>query len=228
MKVIIGFLDYCYAAILKVASFFVRQNPTRLNPDLRTVIVVPGVYETSLYFRNLSKTLQDNYNVVHAQAIYGHKKNMGIQSTAKHISEYIDCKKLTEVVLVGHSSGGLVAVKTLTLNDSRIAKVITIAAPFHGVLNGHLLRTKIVRELLPSSTLIKSFSTLPESILSKVTSIYPSFDNQVWSKRGSYLEGAQNMRLNTKGHHLILRSDELSRTIAKALSQATSQQAERY
>ena len=114
--------------------------------------------------------------------------------------------------MIGHSSGGLTATRCL-MKSKNISKVITIATPFHGVANGRLLRTKLVRELLPSSEVIKCFSNLDSQILMKITSLYPRYDNQIWNDKASILNGARNVRVAANGHHLILRSKSLQNAI---------------
>ena len=215
MRPFIVIADYCYAASLRIASYFVKTHDNDFKPELSTVVIIPGVYETSLYFNDISKAISATHNVVHAESIYG--KSRDIDQDALSISDYITGHGLTGVVLIGHSSGGLTAVKSLNHCADRVSKVITIATPYHGVKNGHLLRTKIVRELLPGSRVIKSMTNLKGSIMGKVVSLYPSFDNQVWSKRGSYIEGAKNVRVRAKGHHLILRSRALRQAVLAEL-----------
>ena len=81
------------------------------------------------------------------------------------------------------------------------------------------MRTGIVRELLPNTHEIAGIKVLPKEILKKVISIYPAYDNQIWSKSGSVLEGAKNVQLKSNGHHLILTSDELMAEIVSVLKQ---------
>ena len=214
MNLLITIIDYAYAALLKIKSFFINEIELDNSKKLRSAIIIPGVYETPIYFKSISSTLAENYNIIHSDSIYG--KGGSIDENARSIAKYIDKSKLSDVLVVGHSSGGLVAVKALGIT-TKISSVITIATPFHGVQNGHLLRTKLVRELLPTSDIVKSMANLPHSSLRKITSMYPSFDNQVWSKEGSILRGAKNIKVNAKGHHRILRRSALQKAILAAI-----------
>lgn len=214
MKFLITILDYLYAIALKVTSYFSVISSTEFKPGNKTIIIIPGVYETPLYFKKLHQVIRKNHNVIFADSIYGN--GAGIAENARALVKYMDAHDLHSVIVIGHSSGGLAAVVALS-STSRIDKAITIAAPFHGVMNGHFLRTDVVRELLPKSKIIRSFESLPNSTLQNVISMYPTFDNQVWSKKGSHLDGATNIRIKASGHHLILRSSELRDTIKRLI-----------
>lgn len=206
MNVFIFITDYSYAAWLKLCSYFYRNEKDVNNENLPAVILVPGVYENWFYFRKIQSLLiRHGYNVIIADSIY---QSESLEKDSEALSTYIYRNSLENVTLIGHSSGGITALKTLSKNRS-INKIIAIAAPFSGVNNGHFLRTVFVRELLPNAHEILEIKALPKALLEKVISIYPAYDNQIWSKSGSILDGAKNVQLKSKGHHLILNSDEL-------------------
>lgn len=214
MRILIFIVDYFYAAWLKLNSYFYRNEKLASNTNLPTVILVPGVYENWYYFRSMKQLLLlRGYNVINADSIY---QSESLEKDSDALASYVHGNSHYDVTLIGHSSGGITALKTLSKN-SNIIKVIAIAAPFSGVSNGHFLRTGIVRELLPNSHEIAGINKLPKEILKKVISIYPAYDNQIWSKSGSVLEGAKNVQLKSKGHHLILNSDELMVKIESVL-----------
>ena len=214
MKLLISIYDYCYAVLLKICSYFHKYEMTTFNPDLPTVIIVPGVYENWFYFRTIrTYLLKRGYNIINADSLY---RSKSIAEDANALSSYINDNSFENVILIGHSSGGITALKCLKNND-RIKKVIAIAVPFSGVKNGHFLRTTRVRELLPNSDEIKNIKIFPTELRNKAISIYPTYDNQIWSKSGSLLEGVKSIKLKSNGHHLILKSDELLDAISRVL-----------
>ena len=218
MKLIILAIDYLYALYLKLVSSFVRNrhdNEVVKSPS-GTVILIPGVYENGFYFSRLSRRLKDaGYAVVNAELLTGRR---AVVASSKCINSYINDKGLKDVILIGHSSGGLIAIACLDLNHQAIRKAIAIAAPFSGVYNGHLLSTKLVKELLPNSELILYINRLSQSLRqSKVISIFPRFDNQIWHHQGSTFAGATNIELTASGHHLVLKSQELCDLIIKSI-----------
>lgn len=214
VKLFVAIHDYSYALYLKIYSYFQRTPHTEaIQNNLPTIILVPGVYENWFYFSHLQTALKRaGYQIIHWDLV---TKSRSISEDSQTLSEFVEANGLRNVVLVGHSSGGLTALYALNLNPDRFKQVIAIAAPFAGVSNGRILRTKLVRELLPSSQHIRDVKSLSKSILPKVSSVYPEYDNQVWSKEGSVLKRANNYRLNTQGHHLILKGDELIKLVLK-------------
>ena len=214
MKLLISIHDYSYAAFLKICSYFHKYETTAHSGDLPTVILIPGVYENWFYFRKIrTYLLKRGYNIINADSLY---RSKSIAEDANALSSYINDNLFENVILVGHSSGGITALKCLKNND-RIKKVIAIAVPFSGVKNGHFLRTTRVRELLPNSDEVKDIKLLPTDLLNKVVSIYPTYDNQIWSKSGSLLDSVESIRLKSNGHHLILKSDELLDTLSRVI-----------
>ena len=210
MKLVITILDYSYAAALKIVSCFSKKPHINNKPGRPNIILIPGVYESHYHFKKVSDTLSSGFNIIHTSSIYN--KSRGVNYDADAINTYINDKKLSNVIMIGHSSGGLTATRCL-MRSKNISRVITIATPFHGVANGRLLRTKLVRELLPSSEVIKCFSNLDSQILMKITSLYPRYDNQIWNDKAPILNGARNVRVAANGHHLILRSKSLQNAI---------------
>lgn len=208
MKPIIFIADYIYASYLKLASIFLvgDHHDSASSHDEKIIILIPGVYENRFYFRKICSVLKKyNYSIVEVDHLLKHRS---LQDDAKRIVNLLNKNKYKSVSIVGHSSGGIVG--ALILRESnKVSKVIAIATPFSGVLNGHLLRTKVVRELLPGSDTLKLINELPHNKLMRMVSISPSYDNQVWSKKGSLLKGAKNVCINAKGHHLVLASNEL-------------------
>lgn len=220
LNLIYTFFDYIYAVYIKIMSSIYTIPTHPFDPKKPTVIFIPGVYENWYFFRHLAKVLQETYNILYGEVIYRPKS---IREDARAIADYIHKNNLTNVTLVGHSSGGLTAIKCMSFNDT-ITQTIAIATPFFGVKNGHVVRTKKVRELLPSSSEIKSMNSISKSVYKKVVSVYPAYDNQVWSSRGSVVPYAQNIELSARGHHLILRSRELAATVHKLIDRDEKKQ----
>ena len=216
MKVLIAVADYAYAAYLKVASYLTKQPQHRGSniQNNQTVLLIPGVYENWYFFRRLQVGLERlGHRVVNTEKLVN---STSVLVDGGKLAKYLETNNIKSAILVGHSSGGLIALRTLQLSD-RVEKVITIAAPFHGVTNGKLLRTKLVKELLPESEVFIELRKISQDKRRKVVSFYPSYDNQVWSKKGSILNGAKNTMLKSRGHHLILRSRELTSAVISEL-----------
>ena len=132
MRILIFIVDYFYAAWLKLNSYFYRNEKLVTNANLPTVILVPGVYENWYYFRRMKQLLLlRGYNVINADSIY---QSESLEKDSDALSSYVNGNSLYDVTLIGHSSGGITALKSLSKNSS-INKIIAIAAPFSGVSN---------------------------------------------------------------------------------------------
>ncbi len=128
-----------------------------------------------------------------------------IAKSARLVGEVIDKNNLTNIIIVGHSKGGLIG-KYLLLDekyDNAIKVIIAIATPFAGGKLAKLVPHKSYRELSPNSKLLKKLQE-NNSANSKIVSIFPQFDPLIWSKESSYLEGAKNIELDKKGHDAII------------------------
>lgn len=216
VKFSVAIKDYSYAVYLKVYSCFRRApHVGAIRSGVPTIIFIPGVYENWIHFSHLKVALQKTgYQMIHWDLF---ASNRSIVEGSRALAEFVHTNNLKDVVLIGHSSGGLTALAALKLRPDLFKQVIAIATPFSGVTNGRLLRTKLVRELLPTSDHIKNVKSSPKSVLKKVVSVYPEYDNQIWSKEGSILDDANNYRLKTRGHHLVLKSDELAEAVEKLI-----------
>lgn len=205
MKILFFIFDYIYAIYVKIVSTLHSTPKHSLDLKKPTIIFIPGVYENWFYFRHLARELRKTHNIIYSDALF---RSKSISEDSQTIADYIYKNNLDNVTLISHSSGGLTAIKCMVLNRD-ILKTIAIAAPFSGVLNGHLVRTKKVQELLPNSPEINYIHATNKDVYKKIVSIYPAYDNQVWSTKGSALPNAQNIKLSAQGHHLILKSSKL-------------------
>ncbi len=139
-----------------------------------------------------------------------------IPTSAKIVEEIIDENNLKDIIVVAHSKGGLVG-KYLLVHDKRIKKLIAIATPFAGSIIVKLIPHKAFKELSPKSQIIADSNSHPE-VNKNIVSIIPSFDNHVFPKGSSYLEGTKNIKVNIHGHHKILFVDEVVEKVLDLLS----------
>lgn len=128
-----------------------------------------------------------------------------IPESAGYIKEIIDKNDLRNVIIIGHSKGGLVGKYLLVNNnsDNRIKKEIALAAPFLGTTLAAFIPVESFKEVLPTSPVIKELNRHTD-INKYIISIYPSFDNHIWPQGGSILQGARNIKMDVKGHHKIV------------------------
>ena len=211
-----------YAYLLKGATLmFFHKRPPRSYTDISThnkkpVILVPGILGTWAFMKRLGDKLSSAGHPVYVVPGLGYNlediptsaeklKKVVERISKKEISENVTDEKDREIVIVGHSKGGLVAKQFLTHynDDNKVVGVIAIATPFSGSDMAKLILDEPFQELTKESDIINEMKK-HASVNSKIISIIPEFDNHVWAEEGSYLEGAENIKVPVRGHHKIL------------------------
>ena len=128
--------DYYYGTITLFHTFFFWYIPKKYQAEnLRNspVIIIPGLMSKWNIFRKIIKPL-----VLQGHPVY-EVKGLGrniirIADAAKLVRKVIDENNLENVILVGHSKGGLEGKYALAFlnQDNRIKKLVAIASPFAG------------------------------------------------------------------------------------------------
>ena len=127
-------------------------------------------------------------------------RNSGtIKDMAHVVGRYIQSEGLTFCVLVAHSKGGLIGNHLLARHNEAgvIQGLVGVNTPFAGSALARLLPLPSMSVFLPDSfelAVLNSSSHVDKDIVS----IYGRFDPDI--PGGSYLEGAHNVRLQTRGH----------------------------
>lgn len=207
-KVIYLIIDYYYDLLGKLLMFFHKNPPKHylgyVVKDKTPIILIPGISNKWGFLKRLGDSVSHLGHPVYVVDKLGFNL-LDIPTSTKLVREIVDQNNLKNAVIVGHSKGGLIG-KYFLLHentDNRIKGVIAIASPFSGSRIVHHLPGKSFKELAPESKIIKSMDS-SSKMNSKIISVMPEFDNHVWSEKGSYLDGALNIRFAIKGHHKII------------------------
>jgi triacylglycerol lipase len=127
-----------------------------------------------------------------------------------------------EVVLVGHSMGGLVASAYLRrYGPEPVTKLITLGTPHHGSRLARLGPGRNAREMEPSSDWLRQWveaEPLPVPIISARS----RYDNYVIPQNSSILTGARNIVLPAVGHLAMAFSSDVLRLLVHEITQAAS------
>lgn len=167
------------------------------------IILIPGISNKWGFLKKIGDNISAKGYPVHVAAKL--KFNFfDIPTSAKIVRRIIDENSLEKAIIVGHSKGGLIGKYLLIREnkDKKIKGLIAIGTPFSGSMLAKIAPDSH-KELTPESEIIKILNSHKE-VNSKIISIMPAFDNHVWHKNGSYLEGAINITLPIKGHHKIV------------------------
>lgn len=214
-------IDYYYL-LYGIYLMLTHKNPPKNYLDSAIkgkspVILIPGISNKWGFLKHLGDSISQKGHPVYVAS--GLQFNfLDIPTSAKIVRQIIDGNNLKEAIIVGHSKGGLIG-KYLLIHenkDNKIKKVIAIGAPFSGSWLAKTSLRKSFKELMPESKILQELNSNTQ-VNSKIISIMPTFDNHVWHKKGSHLEGATNITVPTKGHHKIVFDKDVIRKIIELL-----------
>ena len=213
--------DYTYATYRQTNGFLARADAHRyLSPKAAThvtkapILLIPGVYENWRFMKPVADMLYQKGHPVHVVSSLGY--NVGdVESMAAIVQGYVVMHKLENYIIVAHSKGGLVGKYLLaTTPEDQIKGVIALNSPFAGSRYAYLLPIRALRVFLPNSPIL---STLAANTIvnKKIVSIYGIFDPHI--PKGSYLEGAKNVQLLTRGHFKIMKDRRVHKAVRDAV-----------
>lgn len=218
--------DYAHLFSQGTIMYFKHTPPTHYLGHIVDgkvpVIIIPGIFGRWAFLKPIADHISLLGHPVYIVPKLGN--NVGdIPSSAKKVQEVLEENNLKNIVIVAHSKGGLIS-KYLMLNNDperRIKGLIAVATPFYGSSMGSFIPHRSIKELGPNSEIIQ-FLEQHSDINKKIISIIPSYDNHVWHKEGSYLEGAMdNIEVEVAGHHRILNDKIVWKKIIECIEKIT-------
>ncbi|NUU07971.1 alpha/beta hydrolase [Leifsonia sp. C5G2] len=214
-------LDYLYAGRHQLRAAFDRTTPDALIAGDGTrapVVLLPGIFETWRFLRPLAEHIHAAGHPVHVVTALEDNR-MSVAQAADLVRAHLEQHDLTDVVVVAHSKGGLVAKYVMGMPDSgaRISSAVTVATPYAGSALAALIPVPSVRALLPSSPGILRLA-VSRAVNARIVSVWGWFDPHV--PGGSRLDGARNIELDVGGHFRILARPELLAIVDEVLAPA--------
>lgn len=210
-------IDYTYL-LRGGLQMVVHQNPPKhyldfVKSNKAAVILIPGIFSKWSFMKHLGDKISLKGHPVYVIPELGYNTS-DIPSSAEKLKGIIDRNKITNVVLVAHSKGGLVGKYFLShFNLSgNVLGMIAIASPFSGSAMAKLIPHRALGELTGSSKVIENLEKHTE-VNSKILSVIPEYDNHVWAERGSFLPGASNVYVPVKGHHKVIFNENVFKII---------------
>ena len=215
-------VDYAYLIKGYSIMYKHRQPPKHYLgkniPHKPPIILLPGITLQWSFLKPIGDILSHAGHPVYVAPELKYNL-LDIPGSAQIVQKIIKDNHLQHVIIIGHSKGGLVG-KYLLVNHnqhSSIKAVIAIATPFEGSSLAKFVRHNAFAEISTESDIIKDL-TAKSHVNDKIVSIIPSFDNHVWSARGSFLDGAQNINVSVRGHHKIIFSKEVLEKIMETVN----------
>jgi len=219
------FLDYCYVAYWQVYGFTFRINPATYSVldeghKKAPIILIPGIYENWQFMKPVADSLHNAGHPIYI--IQGLGYNTGdVDKMAALIDVFVNEHNLNNCIIVAHSKGGLIGKYLLTsLNSKNSFKgMVALNTPFSGSLYAYLMPLKSTRIFIPNSPIL-SLLTANTEVNKNITSIYGIFDPHI--PKGSFLEGAHNVQLQTKGHFRVMKQPAVHEAILQAVTKFES------
>jgi len=142
------------------------------------------------------------------------------EQVSRRIEDVCAATGAAQVMLVGHSMGGLVSRAYLRrYGKDRVAKLVTLGSPHHGSVLAKLGLGENGRQMVPGSAWLAALNAAGAVPLPPATvSIYSCHDNYVMPQDSSLLDGAKIVPLAGIGHIEMAFSPEIERLLLAELA----------
>lgn len=203
----------------------------------RPVLLVHGIVHNPSAFYKLKKKMDEhawqNIYTVNYSTHHGSLMKM-VESLSKRVNQIVQQTQSTQIDIVAHSLGGLVARYYMTIGEGRgrVKNLITLGTPHLGTEISILLKGmyygSLDSDLRTGSYLIRTLCehTIPRG--SKVISLFSPHDVFVWPRKNCFARGLpknafENIKCDHVGHMGLLYNDQVLETVMGRLSRNASQ-----
>lgn len=175
--------------------------PDRLRPCARPLILVHGYACSRGVWWRLRRDLEAAGHTVASVSLYPPYASIGrlVPQLNQRIEEVCRATGAEQVVLIGHSMGGLACRSYLARHGkSRVERLITIASPHAGTELARIGLGRNAQEMVPDSLWLNDLAT--ENLPVPCISIRTPHDNFVMPQDNQRLPGAIDVELAGIGH----------------------------
>lgn len=215
-------LTALYVLFHPFEKWFVRRPQSVAAQVKLPVILIHGIYCNAASWwwmrRKLAANVPNPIYTLDVEPPWG-----SIDDFARQLARFIDqvCAEngAQQVVLVGHSMGGMVSRACLTLPGMapRVTKLVTIGSPHHGSRHANLALGADGRELRLESEWMTRLNANPASTAAPIVAIYTRHDNFVAPQESCLLPAARMVPLDGVGHLSMLFSAEVARVVTREI-----------
>lgn len=218
-------LDYGYVVTWLARGAVATSTPDDLlSPPVAEpgapILLVPGVYENWRFMQPVAAHLRRAGHPVHV--LDGLGWNTGtIPEAADLVREHLEQHDLTDVTVVAHSKGGLVAKYALAdaATLRRVRRLVAVNSPFSGSWWATYLPLPAIGVFAPGGRLIRELAA-QGTVNAKIISLYSAFDPHI--PETGHLDGAENVVLRTVGHFRPLAAPATLHIIDEVLARPAS------
>lgn len=131
-----------------------------------------------------------------------------------------------QVVIVGHSMGGLVALTYLRrYGGGHVRRLVTLGTPYAGSMHAWLMSGASVAEMRPGSAFLASLDRRDyDNGGVPVVSLWSWHDSMVTPQTSSRLDWAENIVISGVAHNALLGDPGVQRHVASEIKEAREQQ----
>jgi triacylglycerol lipase len=184
--------------------FAPRRNVSQSAPET-VVLLVHGLLSNSgvwwLFGRRLQKVLAGQFKCLSIDSIDLGAPFASLDSNVEVLDQRIEKlrqNKAVEIILIGHSMGGLVCRAWLSANEGMdIRRLITIGTPHQGSQCAKLLSAANLKQMRPKSLWLQK---LPAKPTIKTIAIYSVHDNLVIPFTSGFSKDFDSVQLAETGH----------------------------
>jgi triacylglycerol esterase/lipase EstA (alpha/beta hydrolase family) len=235
-----GGIAFEFFSMLMVCNLYPFGLKKEKNPSLlsyqnhkRPILLIHGIFHNhSAFFKIKRELLRHGWDKIYTINLSTYSQ--GIEDlavlTEKKIDAILEQTNADKVDIIAHSLGGIIAryyIQILT-GHQKVKHCITLGTPHQGTLLSKVGIGKSIKELRPTSGLIKKLGAkpLPKSV--SFTSFWSPFDLMVWPSRYAQIKNdsktdshIQNIEVPNTGHAGLLFSKEVFYKIATILDNAS-------
>jgi pimeloyl-ACP methyl ester carboxylesterase len=226
MRAVNLFLHEFCSSMLTTSWYMLRPIGLRLQPRARglPVLLIHGYAGNSGYWLPMSKLLT-RAGISH----YGidlEPPGAAIDDFAPQVHAAVErLREATggkQVIIVGHSMGGLVARAYLRKHgDAHVARVVTLGTPHHGTALAHFGPGSNAAQMRCGSDWLALLNATDADLQRTLfCSIYSVHDNIIAPQDSSELPGARNLVFGAIGHVALGRHPEIMRCALNEIERA--------
>lgn len=195
--------------IVTLAAGTISKPPKPSPQKDKHIILIPGFLENWFVFYKLIKVLLQHNYAIHTN--YGFNSFKSIEAISLNIESYVSQHGLKELIIIGHSKGGIVANYLLQNQTvtSRISKIVTVSTPHRDTFPFNI---QFIRKIFGLQSNEKFFENVPSH---PILNVYSQYDPIVLSKnsRIDKRTGVVNVELRLTGHTKVLKDEDFLKNL---------------
>lgn len=201
-----------------------RMNMNRTKSGRNPVLLIHGITDTTLVFRQMTAYLSAQGFSVHSFDLTPNNGVMPLDQLAVQVADYIATRFDPEqpLDLIGFSMGGIVSRYYIQRLGGleRVQRFISIAAPNNGTFTAYLSQRPGCVQMRPDSPLLRDLNQ-DSAMLNRLnfTVIWTPYDLMIVPPNSSQMPEAKEVVVSTRFHGWIPADKRCLQAVEKALSE---------